>query len=108
MLLRVGKRASSWESADAAFVCDLEFRRKDGSTELEVSVYALAERAQVVRACAEHAASIPLDPKAVVSADLENLTPEPAVAPGPGRFAFTRAAHRNIVFASREALAGAI
>src|SRR5712691_2571128 len=50
LLLRVGSgRRSSWETADAGAVCDVEFRGKDGSTELEFSLYLLSDCAQVVR-----------------------------------------------------------
>ncbi len=94
--------------ADAVAVCDAEFREKDGTTDLKVSVYQLGGPADVVQACAEHAASIPLDPKATANVDFEGLTSPPVNAPGPGRFAFTRTAHRNIVFESREALVTAV
>jgi hypothetical protein len=71
-------------------------------------VYALRDREQVVQACAEHAASPPLDPKATTNADFDGLTPAPVAVPGNGRFAFTTEAHRNILFESRAALMEAV
>ena len=89
-------------------VCETEFRASDGSAVLELSVYQLAGVGDVVKACAEHAASIPLDPKSTVNVDLQGLTPPPLEAPGAGRFAFTREAHRNVVLPSEAALAEAV
>lgn len=105
MLLRVGKRRSSWELTDAND-CAIEFANPSGrGLDLAVSAYQLAGSHQVTQTYAEHAASAGLDPpRGGTHADLEGLTPPPIPQPLDGPFAFVRAAHREIHFETEHAL----
>jgi hypothetical protein len=99
MLLRVARRRASWEAAatDLETLIKAEFRLKDGSTDLNVSVYQI-ESNQHVQTFAEHSAGVGLDPpRGSFGVDLQS---DRACVPTPGQtgFAFTHEAHRELRF----------
>jgi hypothetical protein len=110
ILLRIGKRGTSWESTDPDEVIELEFRGRGGELELDPSTYELdlpdepardPVPAAVLRAHAEHAASCLLSPKTGADVNVLGLGAESERILGEGRFAFTNDAHRVLALRDR-------
>jgi len=101
VLLRLEtSRRSAWELPDAKQIIEYEFTSKAGLVDLSPSFYALEDRAQAVRAHAEHSASNLDNPRGGVNVDVAGLAgPRPKHTPGETEFAFTRdEAHRELRF----------
>lgn len=100
ILLRALRRRTSLEAADSRTLQEVEFRNRDGSTDLRPSVYEIDDQqGQVVRTHAEHAAGLALKP-AGVGVDLAGHD-QIRTNSTTGRkfsFAFTDARHRELMF----------
>jgi len=98
LLLRVAKRRTAWESvADLDLLLKTEFRTKDGSPDLTVSVYEI-DRGDVLRAIVEHSAGVGLaPPRGGLGIDMASDRTT-VTTPGETHFAFTEAAHRELRF----------
>ena len=114
MLLRMGKRRTSWESDDAHEIADTEFRNRDNSYQLTPSVYKLDApsvdegSALVLRAAAEHAANAGLYPPGPgVHLDVEPAYNGPLrAAPDSKWFCLIRETHRTLLFQHAAQLLG--
>ncbi len=104
LLLRVGRRRAAWESDDPSQIIQTEFRDPTGpGPDLRASVYSVDSEPEGVRAVvtqvyAEHAASF-IDPPRTsggIVVDAVDLCPDRS-SPGDTLFAFTSAAHRELV-----------
>jgi hypothetical protein len=101
MLLRIGRRRAVGEGETAEEFAQLQFRRKDGTLDLRPSLYEIEDTAaQIVRAYAEHAASLlQSPPKGGAHFDVSGLADLLlSTSPGETRFRFTREQHRELVF----------
>ncbi len=111
MLLRISHRGAAAETDNVDEFCDTEFQRDDGAgLDLRLSVYAV-EAPEVLRAHAEHSARARCGPQAQKNFDMAGLGIEPTPDPLESGFAFTAAAHRELVApdaAAVKTLAGAL
>lgn len=102
LVIRVGKRKTSWESQDVDTIVNTEFKDRDGVIDTQPSVYEVTAsndaqlRQDVVRVVAEHAASFLNDPpKGTRNLDLDGLaTATPT--PGESKFSFANAHHHEV------------
>ena len=109
LLLRVTKRKSSWEDAvgfDESF--RTEFRAKDGSFDLNLSVYEIDDYDErVIQTYAEHAAGLGLNPpRGATNLDLSYPERPVVKTPGTSIFQFTKHAHRELPFIDKQELEG--
>lgn len=107
LLLRITKRRTSWEPG-TAFEDTLraEFRTKQGSLDLRLSVYEVEDAADIItRTYAEHAAGAGLNPpRGATNMNLRCAEQCIVQAPGASSFRFTREAHRELLFSNDSAL----
>ena len=111
LLLRLARRLSSWEGElPLEEIQQYEFRRSDGEPDLRPSVYEVeGDGGEVVRACAEHVAAIPLDPpRQILGIDSRGLGDAVLPADGSPQFSFIKTRHREVRLADRSALLGFI
>ena len=97
MLLRVGRRKTSFEEQDPEVIVSIEFRTSSGEPDLRPSVYRIAQSA-VVQTHAEHQAGCMLSPTPVANFDLTDDSVIFQRAPGNDAFAFTRECHHELLF----------
>jgi hypothetical protein len=102
VVLRLGKRKTSWESRDVDTIVATEFTERNGVIDTQPSVYALdaasrdALRPDVVRVVAEHSASFLNDPpKGSVNLDLAGLAETNQTA-GRSKFEFANSHHHEV------------
>lgn len=96
--LRVAQRKTSWETSTIDELVRTEFKnRRTQEIDLAISTYEIEDsEATVVRAYAEHCASLGLNPKTLPHIDLSGRSLE--ATPGETRFQFTVNAHRELRF----------
>jgi hypothetical protein len=98
LLLRVARRRVAWETAhDLDNLIQTEFRTRDGTTDLSISVYEIDE-GEIAQTFAEHSAGAGLDPPRGGLGF--NVASERSGTPSPGEtgFAFTISRHRELKF----------
>src|SRR5690349_1635292 len=110
VVLRVGKRKTSWETKEVETIVQTEFKERNGVLDLRPSVYVVdapgneAALSEVVRVVAEHTASFLSDPpKGTRNPDLNGLA-DMVQTPGNSKFAFANAHHHEISLQDADAL----
>jgi len=107
ILLRIGRRRTSWESADVVTIVETEFRRRDGEIDLRPSVYEVAdELPTIVRTHAEHCAAAGMHPPRDGCRHVNLAIDGQMVRESPGNdyFEHTNSCHRELVFESEGAM----
>lgn len=111
ILFRFFRRRTTWETSDPEEVLEVEFRKKDGAPDLNPSVYLVPDSPVLIhQAYTEHCAASSLNPpRGSTGADLSDLPGGmPRATSGLPAFAFIQSAHRELCFACRRDLLGAI
>lgn len=107
MQLRLRRRRTSLITDDVQTVMESEFLDRDGNPDLQLSVYEFSNdgiQGLVIQVHCEHAASANADPKGAWHIDVEGCYEKaPSVKPD-GFFAFSRQAHRELIFSSKDDL----
>ena len=105
MLLRIGKRRTSCELRDASEFCRVEFVTKDGTLDVNLSVYEVQQN-EIVRTRVEHCAGVGMDPPRggwdYDVSDLHSRSPVKCI--GYTQFVFTQGAHRELRFVNEDEL----
>lgn len=109
LIIRLGKRRSSWEKTDPRDIAEVEFQdRSTGGFDLRPSVYVLDEASLVVRVRAEHSASCispPRPTQSTIEFNVAGATAAPTQpSPGETSFAFANSAHAELLLADEAEL----
>lgn len=106
ILVRLLKRKTSLEIDDIEEVCRTEFKRQDGDVDLNVSTYRIADTGEpLLQMQSEHAASLLSPPCRHHSGlDVGGCGGDEVITEGDTAFAFTRNAHRELLFRREEEL----
>jgi hypothetical protein len=111
-LVRFGKRRTSWDEPDLTTIMQVEFRTKDGSWDLQPSVYEIKAatekelRGLLIRVYTEHSASLlQRPPRGIPPIDTSDAQDDPPLeSTGTTFFTFANSCHRELVLASEEQL----
>ena len=96
LLVRFGKRHTSWETPDVVEIRKIEFRKRNGDPDLRPSAYDV-DASELARTYAEHAAAARIDPLRVTSGiDFAGTGVVAVGTPGNEWFNFTRERHREL------------
>lgn len=113
VVLRLGKRRTSWEKSDPREIAALEFSSREGGLDHRPSVYVLQPsldsevRPLATRVRAEHQVSFmsPPDPSGTAEHDLEGLPGAlPVSCPGKTKFSFANTVHAELHLQDDEAV----
>lgn len=105
MLLRIRKRRTISEPGNRALFLQVEFSDENRNPDLQPSVYDV-QVAEIVQTHTEHYAGNNLNPESRKDFDVSGLHNDIRVSHGRPPFAFTMAAHRELLFSSVADLEG--